>query len=513
MTHTFFYLGQRNIARLRSLSQQQKASQPPCCLGYPEDSHHLRPYTMGFALSVLYFLTYYLTPPTLFGPLAVFRVELVLAILVFFVSLPRLVGSTIFKTAQSAALIGLAFAVVFSVMIGMHWAGGAVPAFLGFIPNAFAYFLVCLHCNTKKKLQILVVMLLSVCLFVIANGCLTFLRGVPEAPRHNMNSLEVVPLPREALMIPYLCAVRSDAGDLLYRLRGLGLINDPNDLGQLLVCTIPLVFIFWKPKKIPRNFVFVLLPVCALLFGTYLTHSRGALLALVAMAVVAARRRIGTLPALGIAVGLFVAAMALHFTGGRDISAGSGADRTELWSSGLQLLKSSPVFGVGMGSMPDFTDSHHTAHNSMVVCAAELGMFGLFFWALFLFSTVRDALVLASPKKVTESEQALDEAEERFPFAKTAIVPIDAAEFNRLGRLMLFSLTGFLVTGWFLSRAFVMTLFLLGGMVEIVYEMALQRGMIVPRMRLARTLPYAGGLAFILVLIMYITLRVLNLTH
>jgi hypothetical protein len=78
---------------------------------------------------------------------------------------------------------------------------------------------------------------------------------------------------------------------------------------------------------------------------------------------------------------------------------------------------------------------------------------------------------------------------------------------------MLFSLTGFLVTGWFLSRAFVMTLFLLGGMVEIVYEMALQRGMIVPRMRLARTLPYAGGLAFILVLIMYITLRVLNLTH
>jgi len=140
-------------------------------------------------------------------------------------------------------------------------------------------------------------------------------------------------------------------------------------------------------------------------------------------------------------------------------------------------------------------------------------MFGLFFWALFLFSTVRDALVLASPKRVTESEQALDEAEERFPFAKTAIVPIDAAEFNRLGRLMLFSLTGFLVTGWFLSRAFVMTLFLLGGMVEIVYEMALQRGMIVPRMRLARTLPYAGGLAFILVLIMYITLRVLNLTH
>ena len=38
---------------------------------------------------------------------------------------------------------------------------------------------------------------------------------------------------------------------------------------------------------------------------------------------------------------------------------------------------------------------------------------------------------------------------------------------------MLLSLTGFLLTGWFLSRAFVLTLFLLGGMVEAVYEMAL----------------------------------------
>jgi hypothetical protein len=38
------------------------------------------------------------------------------------------------------------------------------------------------------------------------------------------------------------------------------------------------------------------------------------------------------------------------------------------------------------------------------------------------------------------------------------------------------SFTGFLVAGWFLSRTYVMTFFLLGGMVEVVYEMALQRG-------------------------------------
>ena len=52
---------------------------------------------------------------------------------------------------------------------------------------------------------------------------------------------------------PYLLPMRSDAGETFYRLRGLGLINDPNDFGQVVVCVIPLVFIFWRAKKTFRN--------------------------------------------------------------------------------------------------------------------------------------------------------------------------------------------------------------------------------------------------------------------
>jgi hypothetical protein len=236
------------------------------------------------------------------------------------------------------------------------------------------------------------------------------------------------------------------------------------------------------------------------------------LLALIAMAVMAGRRRIGTVPALLVAGGLFAAAMALHFTGGREISAESGSDRTILWGEGLQLLKSHPLFGVGFGYMPDYTEEHLTAHNSLVVCAAELGLFGLYFWSLFLVSTVRDALAIASPAKVSEGEPIVAE-EELFPQATRKIEAVDKAEVNRLGRLVVLSLTGFLVAGWFLSRAYVMTLFLLGGMVEVIYEMALQRGMIAPRLRLARVLPYAGGLAISLILLMYIMLRITNLMH
>jgi hypothetical protein len=465
---------------------------------------------MGFVLSVLYLVTSYLTPTTLFGPLAVYRIELILAVLVLLVSLPALMKSFILKTPQSLALIGLAFAVVLSVLIAVRWPGGAVQAFLGFIPSAFAYFLVCLYCDSKKKLQAIVLMLLFVCLFVIAHGSIDLLHGAPASGPSVSEATGEANLDLWNMQHPYLFPMSNNAGEWFYRLRGLGEINDPNDFGQLIVCVIPLMFIFWRPKKRLRNIVFVMLPVCVLLYGVFLTHSRGALLALMAVAVVAARRRIGTLPSLLLGAGVFVAAMALNFTGGRGISASAGEDRTALWGESLQLLKSHPLFGVGFGQLPDYLG--HTAHNSVAVCLAELGLFGFYFWCLFLFPTVRNVLEIASPAKVSEAEPIISE-DVLFPAATRKMEAVDKAEVNSLGHLLLLSFVGFLVAGWFLSRAFVMTFFLLGGMAEVVFEMALRRRMVAPRMRLARVLPYAGGLAVALILVMYIMLRILNLMH
>jgi hypothetical protein len=477
---------------------------------------------MGFVLSVLYFVIYYLTPTTVFGPLAVLHIELILAVLVFFVSLPALTKSFILKTPQSLALIGMAFAVSLSMLIGMHWPGGAVHGILNFIPNIFAYFLVCLHCNSKKKLQVLVFMMLFVCVFVIAHGYTDLKRGIPvgAGPQTDVplsSSLEAGLTPAERLQLwdlqhPYLLAMNNGEGEWFYRLRGLGDINDPNDFGQVIVCLIPLMFIFWKAKKNLRNIFCVILPACALLFGVFLTHSRGALVALMATAVVAARRRIGTLPSLIMAGVLFAAATALHFTGGREISASAGSDRTGLWGSGLEMLKTHPLFGVGFNNFRDACDCGHTAHNSIVVCAAELGFFGLFFWALFLFSTGRDALAIASHDQVAEGEPMVPEPG-LYPQSARKIEILDKAEINRLGRLLVLSLTGFLVAGLFLSRSYVMTLFLLGGMTEAVFEMALRRGMIAPRWKLGRVLPYAGAFSIAMVLMMYVMVRVLNLMH
>ena len=452
---------------------------------------------MGFFLSALYFVTYYLTPTTVFGPFAEARAELILAVIVLVVSLPGLARSFVVRSPQFLALIGLASAVFLSVLIGVHWAGGAISGILGFIPNAFAFLLVGLHCNSRKRLKVLVVLLVGVCVFVIARGYWELQRGGPQ--------LEALQAGRIANS--FLMAQRSDAGEWFYRLRGQGQINDPNDFGQLIVSTIPLVFIFWRPRNALMNLLSVIIPTAVLLFGVYLTHSRGALLALLAIAIFAARRRIGTIPAVLLAGGLFVAASALHFTGGREISAASGSDRTGLWGAGLQMIKSHPVFGVGYGNFAD--SAGLTAHNSIVVCAAELGLFGLFFWSLFLFPTLRDVLTVASSAKVSEGKLP-----ETGPAPLTAQVRrpelLDKAEINRLGRLVALSLTGFLVAGLFLSRAYVLTLFLLGGMAEAVFEIALQRGMVAPRMRFSRVASYSGILTVSLVLVMYVMVRVLN---
>jgi hypothetical protein len=58
-----------------------------------------------------------------------------------------------------------------------------------------------------------------------------------------------------------------------------------------------------------------------------------------------------------------------------------------------------------------------------------------------------------------------------------------------------------------------MTFFLLGGMTEVVFEMALRRGMVAPRLALARVLPYAVVVMISAFLFIYLMLRIVNLMH
>jgi O-antigen ligase len=204
--------------------------------------------------------------------------------------------------------------------------------------------------------------------------------------------------------------------------------------------------------------------------------------------------------------------MALNFTGGREISAESGADRTAIWSQGLQLLKAHPLFGVGIGRMADYTDVHLTAHNTLIVCAVELGLVGLYFWCLFLYPTMRNAMDVASKRQANEGDKSIFK-EDLTPEPAICLESSSTSEVSHLGRLVVLSFTGFLVTGWFLSRSFVLTFFLLGGIAEVVFQLALERGMVDSRMPLARVLRNSGVLMIVLLLAMYVLLRLVHLMH
>ena len=85
------------------------------------------------------------------------------------------------------------------------------PVVLLFIPCAFAYYSVCLHCNTVRRLRIVVFMLLFVCLFVIGRGYTELRRGVPDSAMQDP----------EYARGSYLMAMQTETGEWIYRLGGL----------------------------------------------------------------------------------------------------------------------------------------------------------------------------------------------------------------------------------------------------------------------------------------------------
>jgi len=66
----------------------------------------------------------------------------------------------------------------------------------------------------------------------------------------------------------------------------------------------------------------------------------------------------------------------------------SSYGRVQAWGIGIDLFEQFPLFGVGQGS---YTDYHfRTAHNSFVLCAAELGTFGLFPWIMLIYLSIKN---------------------------------------------------------------------------------------------------------------------------
>lgn len=312
-------------------------------------------FPMALFFTLLYLFASYLSPETLFGVLAAYHIQLVIAAIALIVSVLTSKNSGLLKIPQTYALAGVGFA-VFCSMIFNGLTSLAPSKLLDYLPNAFAYVFVLLNCRKKIHLQLVITTILLACIYTIIRGNLA------------LNALD--------LTSPYLLGQGTAAG-VIYRIRGLSFISDPNDLSQVMVSLMPCLFLSWKPNHGFRNFLFVLFPSAILIYGMFLTHSRGAIIALLAVAILSLRPRLGNIRSAIIGGILFAVTSAVGWSGGRDISVEAGQDRLAAWSVGLGLISSHPVFGVGYERFPEYNEI--TAHNTIVVCAAELGFVGLFF--------------------------------------------------------------------------------------------------------------------------------------
>jgi hypothetical protein len=174
---------------------------------------------------------------------------------------------------------------------------------------------------------------------------------------------------------------------LIWRMRGTGIFEDPNDLCQVItLCGVICYYFFNRRESGQRRYLWIV-PMLLLATALFYTHSRGGLLATVAAGMTTLVFQYGTRVAVPAA---FAGVPALLVLGGRqssiDLEDGTGQDRIQLWSDGLSCLKSSDfLFGIGMGEYADMAGL--VAHNSFVHAYTELGVFGgTLFFGMFFFA-------------------------------------------------------------------------------------------------------------------------------
>jgi hypothetical protein len=170
------------------------------------------------------------------------------------------------------------------------------------------------------------------------------------------------------------------------RVRYRGELHDPNELGMT-ICIGGLSFVLAFALRRRTAGTAVLAAAAGLLIAwtIVLTQSRGAMVVFLMVPGVYFVKRFGVR---GLVAGAAIALPVLAF-GGRS---GASADvstmlRYEAWAAGLQMVKDSPVFGVGHRMFAE----HHfmAAHNSYVLALGELGVLGLWLFAGMLYLSVK----------------------------------------------------------------------------------------------------------------------------
>jgi putative inorganic carbon (hco3(-)) transporter len=388
---------------------------------------------MGFILVCTYIFLSFVRILELYPEIALLRIMFYLGLICLLVTFGTW-ASTRAKNRPSLRQVQIWLTVLFFVMAVFGWVR------IGWWDEVFesinslqiilgAFLMLVMNLTSLPKMKTLVSVFLLACVVMTIQGVASYYYNWQREIfvlewRPPEDEPDAQPDPEEPPMTP--------------RMRNMGFLSDPNDLAQTLAICLPFLGLAWKKGRHFVNWC-VLVPVGGLLgFGIFLTHSRGGMVAVGVMFLMALRERIGKVKATILTSLMVMALLAFNITGGRAMRDESSDARIEAWASGMIMLRSAPLLGVGYRN---FTEIHRglTAHNSFVLCFAEMGLLGYFVWMSLLTTSYIELGRLA-----------------QFPGSEP-----DDEDIRRWARAIRLAMTTFLAAAFFLSRTFVLTLYML----------------------------------------------------
>ncbi len=279
------------------------------------------------------------------------------------------------KVPQNKLLLGFFISILMSHISHTYFAG-LTAAMTDFFVIFILYFLVLNAVNSEGKFKMLIWFVCALIIVLVFQGIYQVKTGYGWAGQSLTYQNDVV------------------------RINWIGIFNDPNDLALTFIVAVGFMcaFAFGQTNFFQKLIAFPALGL--LLYGILLANSRGGFLALMATIFFYFVKRTGKIFIGGVLGGMgAVAVLALGPSrmGLLTTTEASANARVNLWYEGIQLIKRSPIFGVGYDMFMDALPQ--TAHNSYILAAAELGMVGLFFWVALFYSSFKGLSIIQNKDK------------------------------------------------------------------------------------------------------------------
>lgn len=334
---------------------------------------------MSFVLFLLVNATLFVRPGEIISDLAAVPIYECLILACLLTSLPAVIEllswRRLVERPIALGVLGMLAAIFLSHASHFDFWSARYDA-LNFLKTVIYFFLLLANVDSPERLRAFLLCLL---------GCIAVTVGLALLQYHAWIDLPALTALQQTEIDP--------ATGMVYtftRLRSTGIFNDPNDLSMIAVVGIAIAAFFVTDREGSKSRLVAAAALAACGYSLLLTRSRGGLLALIASLGMLFQARYGWRKAF--LVGAVALPALLLVAGGRQaniggaMEEGTGQERIKLWSQGLGMLRSSPLFGIGQNHYAE--EAGLVAHNSYVHCFGELGLFGgtiflgLFFYAI-----------------------------------------------------------------------------------------------------------------------------------